>query len=461
VPRRRAQDRAGEHQTQGPDPEEDHVNNHIRRARALSLAAFASLSSLAAAPVESYAAQAGPEAAARTRGAAPLETQRPASARPWQRYRVDSQGSSWPQTNWKDYSSVDHLDVTLQAPSKLGFETPISGDAARGQALAFDRSRGGSCVVCHIMGATTPSQPGNVGPDLSQIGANRTDDWLFNYVYDARAFNKDTIMPPWGAHRVYNVAEIRDIVAFLKTLKSPHAIKDTVENPATRPVPVENRDNLDATENPAMFAQDTGKRVYSRPGPTGKACVSCHAEPEKAFKTWAASMPRVEPRMNKVLGIEEFITRHARATTGDDLLMQSEENLGMSIYLRHLANGTPMNADTTSPAARQAIARATKMMRTKLGQLNMACVDCHTKEKHANKWVRGQYLVEFKGTVAHFPTWRTSRGDIWDIRKRFQWCNVSIRANELPPDAPEYGDIELALAALNKGEKLNVPGIRH
>jgi sulfur-oxidizing protein SoxA len=91
----------------------------------------------------------------------------------------------------------------------------------------------------------------------------------------------------------------------------------------------------------------------------------------------------------------------------------------------------------------------------------MACVDCHTKERHANKWVRGQYLVEFKGTVAHFPTWRTSRGDIWDIRKRFQWCNVSVRANELPPDAPEYGDIELALAVLNQGEKLNVPGIRH
>ena len=68
---------------------------------------------------------------------------------------------------------------------------------------------------------------------------------------------------------------------------------------------------------------------------------------------------------------------------------------------------------------------------------------------------------EFRGQIDHFPTWRTSRSEIWDIGKRFQWCNVSIRANELQPDAAEYGDLELALSALNNGMKISVPGIRH
>lgn len=36
-----------------------------------------------------------------------------------------------------------------------------------------------------------------------------------------------------------------------------------------------------------------------------------------------------------------------------------------------------------------------------------------------------------------------------------------FRANELPPDVTEYGDLELALTALNQGQKLDVPGIRH
>src|SRR5258705_5455255 len=161
------------------------------------------------------------------------------------------------------------------------------------------------------------------------------------------------------------------------------------------------------------------------------------------------------------MGVEEFITSHARATTGDEILMQGDVNVGLSIYLHNIANRSPINPDLSSNGAKLAVKHGMDLMQRNLGQLNMACVDCHTKERHAFRWARGQYLVELKGTVAHFPTWRTSRGDIWDIRKRFQWCNVSVRANELPPDAKEYGDIEMALAALNTGAKINAPGIRH
>jgi len=61
----------------------------------------------------------------------------------------------------------------------------------------------------------------------------------------------------------------------------------------------------------------------------------------------------------------------------------------------------------------------------------------------------------------HFPTWRRSLLKVWDIRQRFQWCQVNIRADELPPDAKEYGDLELYLASQNEGLNLSVPGIRH
>jgi sulfur-oxidizing protein SoxA len=404
--------------------------------------------------------QAQPTTAASKSAAAPLELKKSASPQPWQRYKVDSQGSTWPQADWVDYSTLETL-VTPAAGAPMQFAGAIEGDAAKGRQLAFDRARGGSCVACHIMGKDTPPQPGNVGPDLSVVGATRSDDWLFNYVYDPRVFNPGTIMPPWGAHKIFSIPEIKDIVAFLKTLNEPYAIKDSQENPATRPPPKETRDNLDPTENPAMFALDRGKELFNRTGALGKSCANCHAAAERAFKTWAGSMPRFERRLNKVLGIEEFITRHARATTGDEFLMQSDDNIALSIYLRNVADGQPIQADVSSPQAREAVKRGQALMQRKVGQLNMACVDCHTKEHHANKWARGQYLVEFKGTVAHFPTWRTSRGDIWDIRKRFQWCNVSVRSNELPPDAKAYGDIEMALAVINKGQKLNSPGIRH
>jgi len=50
---------------------------------------------------------------------------------------------------------------------------------------------------------------------------------------------------------------------------------------------------------------------------------------------------------------------------------------------------------------------------------------------------------------------------VWDIRKRFQWCQVAIWADDLPPDDSAYGDLELYLAAQNESLKLSVPGIRH
>lgn len=238
-------------------------------------------------------------------------------------------------------------------------------------------------------------------------------------------------------------------MAFLKTLKEPSAFKDALENPATRPIPVEARDNLDPFVNDGMAALERAGLIFSRVGANRKSCASCHFTPKSDFKTWAASMPRYEARPNKVIGVEEFIARHARSTTGDNLLMQSADNIDLSIYLRYLANGTPIKVDTQSKDSVAAIKRGNALMTRKIGQLNFACMDCHSLG--ANKWIRGQYLTETKGQFAHFPTYRTSRGEIWDIRKRFQWCNVAIRANELPPDAAEYGDLEIALAVINQG----------
>jgi sulfur-oxidizing protein SoxA len=388
----------------------------------------------------------------------PMDLTQPASATPWFRH------SGWPATDWKDYNTLARTASPSHAPPpKLG--TPITGDAKNGEKLAYDRERGGSCVACHVMGKTTPELPGNVGPDLSTVGSSgRPDQWLFDYVYDARSINPNSMMPPWGAHRLFSVQEILDIVTFMKTLTEPHIFKDDMDNPATRPVPVDTRDNLDPFVNDGMAAVERGGQVYSRVGATGKSCVSCHAAPEKSFKSWAATMPRYETRLKKVIGVEEFITRHARSTTGENLLMQSPDNIDLSVYLRHLANGTPIKIDTTSKDAVAAIKRGNALMRRKIGQLNFACIDCHSL---ANKWVRGQWLAESSGhavfnkEITHFPTFRTSEGAIWDLRKRIQWCNVAVRANELPPDAVEYGDIELALTALNQGQNVNVPGIRN
>jgi len=387
---------------------------------------------------------------------APLALEGPAAQSPWTRY------SGWPKRDMSKFNTLANLASPPAPKEPRKIAGPITGDAAAGEKLVADRSRGGSCLACHVMGpAGKADLPGNVGPDLSEIGnAGREDEWLFNYVYDARVYNPETVMPPWGSHGLFNDAEINDIVAFLKTLKTPAKFRAVVDDPAKRPPPVEDRDNLDDLVNPGMWSTERAQVLWKTSGPNGASCASCHADAQ-AFKTWAAGMPKWEPRLDKVLGVEEFVFRHAKATTGASWLMQSEENTALSVYLRFIANGQPIKVDVTSPGAKEAFARGKALTMRKLGQLNFSCLDCHDASRGGQKWIRGQWLGEQRGQYDHFPTWRTSLQAIWDIRKRFQWCQVNIRANELPPDAKEYGDLELYLASVNEGLKLSVPGIRH
>ena len=298
-------------------------------------------------------------------------------------------------------------------------------------------------------------------PDLSEIGnAGREDEWLFNYVYDGRVYNPETVMPPWGTHGVFNDQEIDDMVAFLKTLKSPAPFKTALDDPdeaarrRSRSATISIRSKI-----PACGRSTRRRRSGSSGARTGFSCNTCHSDPQAQFKTWAATMPKWEPRLDKVLGVEEFVTRHAKATTGADWLMETDENNAMSVYLHNLANGEPIKVDTTSASAKGCDRARQGAVQRKLGQLNFACTDCHGIA--ANKWIRGQWLGEPKGQFDHFPTWRTSLQTIWDIRQRFQWCQVNIRADELPPDAKEYGDLEFYLASQNHGLKMSVPGIRH
>jgi len=347
----------------------------------------------------------------------------------------------WKSSNtWKNYSNLRH---TVKKPMSViqPITSSIKANPANGKKLVANRKKG-NCVACHIL--PDVSQPGNIGMNLSFIGTwNLPDQLLFNYIYDARIYNPNTVMPPWGAHNILTTDEIKDIVSYLKTL--------TILVPALqRRIPTNNVDNLDEFENPAMFELETGIELFT------ESCQKCHKKPEDKFAKWAVTMPKFEPRLNKIIGIEEFITRHAKATTNVKYLLQSEENLALTIYLRNLANGQKIAVDTSDTNTSLALKRGKTLTQRKIGQLNFACTDCH--KKNSGKWIRGQYLKKLIGIMDHYPTYRSGKDAIWDINKRIQWCNLSARANDLPPDAAEYADLELYLTVQSNGSKLSVPG---
>src|SRR5260221_14106916 len=198
--------------------------------------------------VGAFVVVAGSDASAQTKKKeAPLDIKGDASARPWKRY------AGWPSRDESKWNTLARVSSppTPKAPRKPS--APATGDAANGAKLVADRNRGGSCLACHVVWqAGNADLPGNVGPDLSEIGkAGREDEYLFNYIFDARVYNPETVMPPWGGHGMFNDQEIGDMVAFGKKLKKPAGFKTVLDNPDKRPAPAGSRGNLDGTDIPA------------------------------------------------------------------------------------------------------------------------------------------------------------------------------------------------------------------
>jgi sulfur-oxidizing protein SoxA len=273
-----------------------------------------------------------------------------------------------------------------------------------------------------------------------------------------------TVMPPWGAQRIFTPDELVHVVAYLQSLRGPvPPEKDPDRNPATRRAPVGFGDNLDPTNNPALVEAEDARALWNARGPAGKACADCHAgEPRQAMRGVATRYPRIVAEYRRVMSLEELIDVHSASTTGRALPPESEENLGLTMLIKMASNGLGVAIDTTGAAARAAIERGRASFYRRVGERNHACADCHTPDRGATKFLGGRLLADVTtGMTRHFPVWRTDRGEVWDMRKRFQWCMTPLGANMLAADSVEYAELELFLTTFDVGKPMNVPGIRH
>jgi sulfur-oxidizing protein SoxA len=342
----------------------------------------------------------------------------------------------------------------------------VKGDPRQGRKIFMDRAKG-PCTGCHLIPGRDVWPAGNVGPDLSEYGRRTLpDEWIFAVVYDPRLFFPNTTMPPWGASGVLTPEEIVHVVAFLQSLTTPAPPEeDPSRNPNTRARPPGFGDNLDPTNNPAVLLAESALALWSRTGPAGKACADCHAGgPEKAMRGVATRYPRHVPGYGRVVSLEDLLTAHAPETTGIPMPAQGADNLDMVMLIKMQSNGLPVAVDVTGREAKTAFERGRAAFFKKVGQRNHSCADCHTPGvgRGAGKFLGGRLLADVEvGLTRHFPLWRTSQGQVWDIRKRMQWCMTPLGMNMLPPDAVEYAELELYLTSFDNGKEMSVPGIRH
>jgi sulfur-oxidizing protein SoxX len=113
-------------------------------------------------------------------------------------------------------SSAAVIGALILAPLPATAAEGASSVVEKGKAVAFDRKKG-NCLACHMMDDGT--LPGNIGPPLVSMKLRFPDKAkLRAQIWDATVANPNSIMIPFGRHKVLSEEEIDQIVEYVYTL---------------------------------------------------------------------------------------------------------------------------------------------------------------------------------------------------------------------------------------------------
>ncbi len=108
------------------------------------------------------------------------------------------------------------LSSLAAAPEALAAEKKAMSNVEKGKKLTFNRKKG-NCLACHSIAGG--KLPGNAGPPLIAMKArypNKAD--LRARIWDATKINPNTVMPPFGKHKILSDKDIDLITDFIHTL---------------------------------------------------------------------------------------------------------------------------------------------------------------------------------------------------------------------------------------------------
>jgi sulfur-oxidizing protein SoxX len=97
-------------------------------------------------------------------------------------------------------------------PALAGAQSAIE----KGKEIAFDRKKG-NCLACHMM--DDGDSPGNIGPPLVGMKERYPDKQaLRTQIWDPTVRNPETIMMPYGRHKILSEEEIDLVVEYVHNL---------------------------------------------------------------------------------------------------------------------------------------------------------------------------------------------------------------------------------------------------
>lgn len=212
----------------------------------------------------------------------------------------------------------------------------------------------------------------------------------------------------------------------------------------------------DDRQNPGLLWLQSGQALWrQRSGRADRSCADCHGDPERLrgvaprYPAW--DNVRAEPL---TLGqrIDACRTRHQQGPAwGTD----SDERLSLETLVAFGSRGLPIAPDT-DPRLAPAAERGRVRYGQRLGQLGLACAECH--DLQAGQRLGGSVIPQ--GHPTGYPLYRLEWQTLGSLQRRMRACLAGVRAEPWPDGAVEWTELELHLKRRAAGMPLETPAVR-
>ena len=214
---------------------------------------------------------------------------------------------------------------------------------------------------------------------------------------------------------------------------------------------------MDDFDNPGfVFVEQAEDLFAAADGSEGKACADCHADVAD-FAGLRTVLPRWDETDGKMMTMENYINECRTERMGAKAWKYSGADMtGMTALISLQSRGMPIAVETGGKAA-AAYELGKELYYTRVGQLDMACSNCH--EDNYGNMIRADHLSQ--GQTNGFPTYRLKNAKLNSIHGRFKGCMNNIRATPYKEGSPEFTAIELYVASRGAGLSSEAPSVRN
>ena len=208
--------------------------------------------------------------------------------------------------------------------------------------------------------------------------------------------------------------------------------------------------------NPGLFWIERGRDLWEAPGGTRRqSCAGCHGDAANLAAA-APTHPKIDAATGRLVNLEQRInlcrTRHMDA---EPFPLESDPLLSLSAYVTRTAAGRPLQVQINGPA-RSWFKRGRDLYAERVGQMNLACTQCH--DQRAGLFLRAERISQ--GQINGFPTYLLRWGTLSSVHRRFQFCNEQARAEPLALGSDDYNALQLYVAWRGAGLAVEAPAVR-